>query len=186
VVILPLFSGLSAGLSLIVAIGAQNAFVLRQGIQRSHVVMVVAVCAVSDLVLILLGVAGIGILLDRAPAALVVIRWAGAAFLLAYGALAARRALPALRRGAFRVVGATGGAVAFVRDGDAGGDAVLVAVNAGDEPVEVPAFVPQLGEATLRDVPLPDAGGGSTVVVAPDGRLAVPVPPRTGRIMVRA
>ncbi len=92
-VILSLFSGLSAGLSLIVAIGAQNAFVLRQGIQRSHVVMVVAVCAVSDLVLILLGVAGIGILLDRAPAALIVIRWAGAAFLLAYGALAARRAV---------------------------------------------------------------------------------------------
>jgi L-lysine exporter family protein LysE/ArgO len=92
-VILPLVSGLSAGLSLIVAIGAQNAFVLRQGIQRSHVAMVVAVCAVSDLVLILLGVAGIGVLLDRAPAALVVIRWAGAAFLLVYGALAARRAV---------------------------------------------------------------------------------------------
>ena len=91
--ILPLFSGLSAGLSLIVAIGAQNAFVLRQGIQRSHIAMVVAVCAVSDLVLILLGVAGIGVLLERAPAALVVTRWAGAAFLLAYGALAARRAI---------------------------------------------------------------------------------------------
>lgn len=91
--ILPLFSGLSAGLSLIVAIGAQNAFVLRQGIQRSHVAMVVAVCAVSDLLLILLGVAGIGVLLDKAPAALIVIRWAGAAFLLAYGALAARRAV---------------------------------------------------------------------------------------------
>src|SRR6478735_8053950 len=66
-VIFPLVSGLSAGLSLIVAIGAQNAFVLRQGIQRSHVAMVVAVCAVSDLLLILLGVAGIGVLLDRAP-----------------------------------------------------------------------------------------------------------------------
>lgn len=90
--IFPLVSGLSAGLSLIVAIGAQNAFVLRQGIQRSYVAMVVAVCAVSDLLLILLGVAGIGVLLDRAPAALVVIRWAGAAFLLAYGALAAWRA----------------------------------------------------------------------------------------------
>jgi L-lysine exporter family protein LysE/ArgO len=90
---LPLFSGLSAGLSLIVAIGAQNAFVLRQGIQRSHVALVVAVCAVSDLVLIVLGVAGIGVLLDRAPAALVVIRWAGVAFLFAYGALAARRAV---------------------------------------------------------------------------------------------
>jgi L-lysine exporter family protein LysE/ArgO len=92
-VILPLFSGLSAGLSLIVAIGAQNAFVLRQGIQRSHVALVVAVCAVSDLLLILLGVAGIGVLLDRAPAALEVIRWAGAAFLVTYGALAARRAI---------------------------------------------------------------------------------------------
>ncbi|QDY89456.1 amino acid transporter [Arthrobacter sp. UKPF54-2] len=91
--IFPLVSGLSAGLSLIVAIGAQNAFVLRQGIQRSHVATVVAVCAVSDLLLILLGVAGIGVLLDRAPAALVVIRWAGGAFLLAYGALAAWRAV---------------------------------------------------------------------------------------------
>ncbi|MFS0718537.1 LysE/ArgO family amino acid transporter [Arthrobacter sp. 1P04PC] len=90
--ILPLLTGLSAGLSLIVAIGAQNVFVLRQGIQRSHVGLVVAVCAASDLVLILAGVAGIGVLLDRAPAAITVIRWAGAAFLLAYGAMAARRA----------------------------------------------------------------------------------------------
>ena len=90
--ILPLLTGLSAGLSLIVAIGAQNVFVLRQGIQRSHVGLVVAVCALSDLVLILAGVAGIGVLLDRAPAAITVIRWAGAAFLLAYGLMAARRA----------------------------------------------------------------------------------------------
>lgn len=90
--ILPLLTGLSAGLSLIVAIGAQNVFVLRQGIQRSHVGLVVAVCAASDLVLILAGVGGIGVLLDRAPAAITVIRWAGAAFLLAYGAMAARRA----------------------------------------------------------------------------------------------
>ena len=90
--ILPLLTGLSAGLSLIVAIGAQNVFVLRQGIQRSHVGLVVAVCSASDLVLILAGVAGIGVLLDRAPAAITVIRWAGAAFLLAYGAMAARRA----------------------------------------------------------------------------------------------
>ena len=90
--ILSLLTGLSAGLSLIVAIGAQNVFVLRQGIQRSHVGLVVAVCAASDLVLILAGVAGVGVLLDRAPAAITVIRWAGAAFLLAYGAMAARRA----------------------------------------------------------------------------------------------
>ncbi len=71
--------------------------------------------------------------------------------------------------------------------GDSGGDAVLVAVNAGDQPVEVPAFAPQLGGATLRDVPLPDTrDGAGSVTVEPDGRLAVPVPPRTGRIMVRA
>jgi cyclomaltodextrinase / maltogenic alpha-amylase / neopullulanase len=102
-------------------------------------------------------------------------------------AYAARRALPALRRGTFRVVGATGDALAFVREGDAAGDAVLVAINAGDQPVEVPAFAPQLGGATLGDVPLPDTGSGAgTVAVEPDGRLAVPVAPRTGRIMVRA
>ncbi|WP_427173359.1 LysE/ArgO family amino acid transporter [Arthrobacter sp. 92] len=91
--IFPLLSGLSAGLSLIVAIGAQNAFVLRQGLLRSHVPMVVAVCAVSDLALIVVGVGGVGALIDRAPAAVVVIRWVGAAFLLAYGLLAARRAV---------------------------------------------------------------------------------------------
>lgn len=92
-VILSLVSGLASGLSLIVAIGAQNAFVLRQGVQRSHVVLVVAVCALSDLVLIVLGVSGVGVLIERAPAVLEVVRWAGAAFLLAYGAMAALRAV---------------------------------------------------------------------------------------------
>jgi len=92
-VIIPVFSGLASGLSLIVAIGAQNAFVLRQGLQRSHVALVIAVCAVSDLVLIVLGVAGIGVVIERAPAALDVVRWAGAAFLAAYGAFAASRAI---------------------------------------------------------------------------------------------
>ena len=91
--ILPLASGLASGLSLIVAIGAQNAFVLRQGVQRSHVLLVVAVCAISDLVLIVLGVAGVGVLIEQAPAVLEVVRWAGAAFLVAYGAMAAVRAI---------------------------------------------------------------------------------------------
>ncbi len=86
-------SGLGLGLALIVAIGAQNAFVLRQGLRGEHVVAVVAVCAVSDLVLIAAGVAGTGALLDQAPRAVTVVRWAGAAFLLAYGAMAAGRAL---------------------------------------------------------------------------------------------
>jgi L-lysine exporter family protein LysE/ArgO len=92
-VILPVFSGLASGLSLIVAIGAQNAFVLRQGLQRSHVALVIGVCAVSDLVLIMLGVAGLGVVLERAPAAIDIVRWAGAVFLVSYGALAAWRAI---------------------------------------------------------------------------------------------
>lgn len=92
-VILTVLSGLASGLSLIVAIGAQNAFVLRQGLQRSHVALVIAVCALSDLVLIVLGVAGIGVVIEQAPAVLEVVRWAGAAFLAAYGAFAAWRAV---------------------------------------------------------------------------------------------
>ena len=88
-------AGLLTGLSLIVAIGAQNAFVLRQGLAREHVGAVVAVCAVSDVVLILAGVAGIGVLVERAPLALDVVRWLGVAFLTWYGVsslLRARRA----------------------------------------------------------------------------------------------
>ena len=86
-------SGLGLGLALIVAIGAQNAFVLRQGLRGEHVLVVVSVCAGSDLVLIAAGVAGAGALLDRVPQAVTAITWAGVAFLAAYGALAARRAL---------------------------------------------------------------------------------------------
>jgi L-lysine exporter family protein LysE/ArgO len=86
-------AGFVTGLSLIVAIGAQNAFVLRQGIRRHRVLLVVAVCAVSDLALILAGVAGIGTIVQRAPGVLAVVRWFGAAFLLGYGLLAARRAI---------------------------------------------------------------------------------------------
>lgn len=85
-------AGLLTGLSLIVAIGAQNAFVLRQGLRRSHVGLVVAVCALSDVVLIVAGVAGIGVLLDRAAWAVEVVRWLGVAFLTAYGVLSLLRA----------------------------------------------------------------------------------------------
>lgn len=88
-----LLSGLATGLSLIVAIGSQNAFVLRQGLARRHVGLVVVVCALSDLVLIAAGVAGVGTLVERAPLVLSVVRWCGAAFLIAYGLLAARRAV---------------------------------------------------------------------------------------------
>jgi L-lysine exporter family protein LysE/ArgO len=92
-VIGPALAGFAAGLSLIVAIGAQNSFVLRQGLLRSHVALVVGVCVLSDLVLITLGVVGTGAIIRRAPAALEAVRWFGAVFLLVYGSLAAWRAI---------------------------------------------------------------------------------------------
>ena len=86
-------SGLGLGLSLIVAIGSQNAFVLRQGLRRQRVGAVVAVCVLSDVVLIAAGVAGAGAVVRSHPGVLTAVRLAGAAFLAAYGLLAARRAL---------------------------------------------------------------------------------------------
>ncbi|MGW7099529.1 LysE/ArgO family amino acid transporter [Streptomyces sp. NPDC054838] len=86
-------AGFGTGLSLIVAIGAQNAFVLRQGARRHAVLPVVAICAVSDLVLIVLGVAGVGAFVTAWPAALTVVALAGGGFLICYGVLAARRVL---------------------------------------------------------------------------------------------
>ena len=87
-----LLAGLLTGLSLIIAIGAQNAFVLRIGLSRRFVAPVVAVCAISDLVLILAGVAGIGTIIEQAPSAIDVIRWLGVAFLTWYGVSSLLRA----------------------------------------------------------------------------------------------
>jgi L-lysine exporter family protein LysE/ArgO len=86
-------SGFAIGGALIVAIGAQNAFVLRLGLQRLHVGPVVLFCAVADLLLIALGVAGIGRLLQHLPGLETGLTLMGAFFLLAYGLLALRRAL---------------------------------------------------------------------------------------------
>lgn len=86
-------AGLGLGLSLIVAIGAQNVFVLRQGLARSHVGVVVLICAASDAVLIAAGAGGLGAAIESAPWLVTVARVAGAAFLIVYGSLAARRAL---------------------------------------------------------------------------------------------
>ena len=91
--VLAALAGLGLGLSLIVAIGAQNAYVLRQGLRRERVLAVVIICALSDLVLITLGVAGAGFVFDRLPWLVTVVRFAGAAFLLVYAALAGRRAI---------------------------------------------------------------------------------------------
>ncbi|MGA7149384.1 MAG: L-lysine exporter [Microbacterium sp.] len=85
-------AGLGLGFSLIVAIGAQNLFVLRQGLRREHVFAVAAICAISDAALIAVGVSGVGFVLESIPWLVDVVRWAGAAFLITYGVLAARRA----------------------------------------------------------------------------------------------
>lgn len=89
---LPFASGFASSAALIVAIGAQNAFVLRQGLARAHVLPVVLVCAASDALLITLGLLGLGTLVQAHPYALELARWGGAAFLIAYGAAAAWRA----------------------------------------------------------------------------------------------
>ncbi len=78
-------SGLGLGASLIMAIGAQNAHVLRMGVQRRHVLLTVAACIVIDIALIGLGVAGAGALIEASPLLMTAARWGGAAFLLWYG-----------------------------------------------------------------------------------------------------
>jgi L-lysine exporter family protein LysE/ArgO len=88
----PLVLGFIASFTLIAAIGAQNAFVLRQGIRREHVLPVVALCTVSDIVLISAGVGGVGALISAHPSALNIAKFGGALFLVGYGLLAARRA----------------------------------------------------------------------------------------------
>jgi L-lysine exporter family protein LysE/ArgO len=85
-------AGLVTGLTLIVAIGAQNAYVLRQGLARSYVGPVVVVCAVSDVLLIAAGVGGVGALVDRAGWVLDAVTWLGVAFLLWYAVVTLRRA----------------------------------------------------------------------------------------------
>ncbi|MBX9397301.1 LysE/ArgO family amino acid transporter [Streptomyces sp. TRM72054] len=100
-------AGFGTGLTLIVAIGAQNAFVLRQGVRREAVLAVVGICALSDAALIALGVGGVGAVVVAWPGALTVVGWIGGAFLLCYGALAARRVVKP--QGALRTEGDTAG-----------------------------------------------------------------------------
>ena len=102
-------AGLGTGLSLIVAIGAQNAFVLKQGLLRRHVFAVSLFCALSDALLIAAGVAGAGAIAAKAPWFLAAMRWGGAAFLICYGA---RAMIAALRGGeTLRAAGAAGAAL---------------------------------------------------------------------------
>lgn len=80
-------------MSLIVAIGAQNTFLMRQAIRRSHVTPLVLICWLSDVVLVTAGVSGLGAIVERVPVAMTGIRLCGAVVLLGYATLAARRAI---------------------------------------------------------------------------------------------
>lgn len=86
------FQGLAISAGLIVAIGAQNAFVLAQGVRGAHRLQIALACASSDALLIALGVGGAGALIAQQPQLLALARWGGAAFLLGYALLALRRA----------------------------------------------------------------------------------------------
>ena len=88
-----LLAGLLTGLSLIVAIGAQNAYVLRMGLSRHHISLIVAICAASDIMLIILGIAGIGSIIRSEPSALQVLRWVGVVYLSLFALRSFWRAL---------------------------------------------------------------------------------------------
>lgn len=85
-------SGFLLGASLIIAIGAQNAFILRQGLLRRHVFVLCLICSLSDAALIAIGVGGFGALVAASETAIRLVTWAGAAFLTVYGLIALRRA----------------------------------------------------------------------------------------------
>jgi L-lysine exporter family protein LysE/ArgO len=86
-------SGFLLGASLIIAIGAQNAFILRQGLLRSHVFILCLICALSDAVLITAGVAGLGTLVSQSPTLIAAVSLGGMLFLGTYSVMASRRAL---------------------------------------------------------------------------------------------
>lgn len=87
------FAGFSLGLTLILAIGSQNAFILKQGIRNEYLFTVCCICALSDAALIVLGVTGFGAIVKTYPAGVVVARYCGAAFLIVYGLLSLRSAI---------------------------------------------------------------------------------------------
>jgi L-lysine exporter family protein LysE/ArgO len=89
---LALLPGFLTGLSLIIAIGAQNAFVIRQGLMRHHVLLVVSICAISDAALIFLGTGGLGTLIQSRPSLLEFIRWFGVIYLTWFGIRSVRSA----------------------------------------------------------------------------------------------
>ncbi|QYI96396.1 LysE family transporter [Curtobacterium flaccumfaciens pv. flaccumfaciens] len=151
--LLPLLSGLGTGLALIVAIGVQNTYLLRLAVSAGLrvVAAAVVVCAVSDALLIVAGVLGVGAVVERFPVALLVIRFIGAAFLLTYGVLAARRALRP-SGDAMRVAdeAADDGVVGTSADAGAGADATTgTTVAAGRTRTAPPGQVVTMRTAVL-------------------------------------
>jgi L-lysine exporter family protein LysE/ArgO len=111
-------SGFLLGASLIIAIGAQNAFILRQGLLREHVFVLCLICSLSDAVLIAAGVGGLGTLVAQSPRLILVVTVGGSLFLLSYAFLAFRRAmkpemLKAAREGGGSLGKAVGACLAF-------------------------------------------------------------------------
>ena len=90
---LAITTGFASGLALIIAIGAQNAFVLRQGLKRQNIFAVVLFCAVADAVLIGAGILGLGAVIESVPWLLIVLRFGGAAYLVWFGIGSIRRAI---------------------------------------------------------------------------------------------
>lgn len=87
--------GFAIGFSLILAIGAQNAFVLKQGLKQQHIFWICLLCALSDATLIALGVFGFAALMQQFPMMITIARYAGALFLMVYGAQHIKQALQA-------------------------------------------------------------------------------------------
>lgn len=157
-------AGFGVGFGLIVAIGAQNAFILRSGVRRQHLLAVVLVCALSDVVLITSGIAGIGALLDNAPWVITLIRWGGVAFLTVYGLMAAWRAWRPRARGL------------TIDDADAGG-------NGGDAAPE-----PAPSDEPLRRIPTGTTLTVRQTTLQAEARPEVAAPPesRLRRIRTRS
>jgi len=88
-----LFQGFFIGASLIMAIGAQNAFVLKQGLKGQHLLLTALTCCICDGILIVLGVMGVGLLMNNHSNWLIALRWLGAAFLSVYGILSFIKAI---------------------------------------------------------------------------------------------
>jgi L-lysine exporter family protein LysE/ArgO len=142
-VLAALIAGLGLCLSLIIAPGAQNIFLLRMGVERRHVVALAVTCLVSDAILIGAGVGGFGVVITHLPWLFELVRWGGVVFLLAYGLAAAWRALRAQEESIVIEEPAVGSPATEPRPSSGGGTATLT------RPVQAAAPTRTLAPAIL-------------------------------------